>query len=129
MKPTVLLYNFNDTGRNRNITRALLPLNFRIRKVDKENYNQPIGYIAGVKGIDSVKNQYEGEELEDEMLVMAGMTSSQIDSLIMAFRKNGIPKVNCKAVLTETNQYWNAVDLYKELRLEHETMSNKGNKN
>ncbi|WP_099469426.1 DUF3783 domain-containing protein [Konateibacter massiliensis] len=125
MKPTVLLYNFNDTERNRKITLALMPLGFRLKKVMKENYNQPIGYIAGVKGIESIEEKYEGEELEDEMLIMVGLKSAQIDSLIAAFRKNGIPKVNCKAILTETNQYWNAIELYKELKLEHETMSKK----
>jgi len=63
------------------------------------------------------------------MLIMVGMTSSQIDGLIMAFRKNGISKVNCKAVLTETNQYWDALKLYQELKLEHDTLNNKGSQN
>lgn len=113
MKPSVLLYNFKDSVRNRKITLALMPLGLRLKKVEKENYNQPIGYIAGVKGIESLNETYMGEELEDEMLIMVGMTNAQIDGLIMAFRKNGIKKVNCKAVLTETNQYWDALTLYQ----------------
>lgn len=129
MKPTVLLYNFKDSVRNRKITLALMPLGLRLKKVEKENYNQPIGYIAGVKGIEPLNETHVGEELEDEMLIMVGMTSAQIDGLIMAFRKNGIPKVKCKAVLTETNQYWDALTLYKELKLEHDTLSNKGIQN
>lgn len=129
MKPTVLLYNFKDSVRNRKITLALMPLGFRLRKVEKENYNQPIGYIAGINEIEPVNETYEGEELEDEMLIMVGMTSAQIDSLIMAFRKNGIQKVNCKAVLTKTNQYWDALTLYQELKLEHETLNSKRNQN
>lgn len=127
MKPTVLLYNFNNPERNRKITLALMPLGFRLKKVDIADYYQQIGYVAGIKGMDAIEEKYEGENLEGEMLVMVGMTSAQIDKLIMAFKKNGIPKVNCKAVLTDTNQYWNAIDLYKELKLEHETLSKKEN--
>lgn len=125
MKPTVLLYNVNDVERIRKITFALMPLGYRLKKVSIEDYSQPLGYIAGVKEIEPVKDAYKGEELEGEMLVMVGMTNMQIDRLIMAFRKNGIPKIACKAVLTETNQYWNAIDLYKELKLEHDTLSNR----
>lgn len=125
MKPTVLLYNFNDAVRGRKISLALMPLGFRLKRVNKEDYSQPIGYIAGIKGVEPVKEVYKGEELDGEMLIMAGMTNAQIDNLIMAFRKKGISKVNCKAVLTQTNQYWNAIDLYKELKLEHESLSNK----
>lgn len=104
-----------------------MPLGFRLKKVDIADYYQQIGYVAGIKGMDAIEEKYKGENLEGEMLVMVGMTSAQIDKLIMAFKKNGIPKVNCKAVLTDTNQYWNAIDLYKELKLEHETLSKKEN--
>lgn len=128
MKPTVLLYNFKDSMRNRKITLALMPLGLRLKKVEKENYNQPIGYVAGIKGIEASNEVYKGEELEDEMLIMVGMKNAQIDALIMAFRKNGIPKVNYKAVLTDTNQYWDALKLYQELKLEHDTMNNIGSK-
>lgn len=124
MKPTVLLYNFNNDERRRKITLALMPLGYKLKRVSKEEYNQPLGYMAGIEGIEAVEGTYEGEELGGEMLIMVGMTSGQIDNLIMAFRKNGIPKVYCKAVLTKTNQNWNAIELYKELRLEHDTLYN-----
>ena len=125
MKPTVLLYNFNDTERRNKITLALMPLGYRLKKVSREDYIQPLGYMAGIEGIEPINETYDGEELASDMLIMVGMSSGQIDNLIMAFRKNGIPKVNCKAVLTKTNQHWNAIELYKELRLEHDTLNNR----
>lgn len=125
MKPTVLLYNFNDGDRNKQITLALMPLGFRLKKVGKEDYNQPLGYLAGLKEVSPVEGHYTGDELGGEMLIMVGMNSGQIDSLLQAFRKNGIPKVKCKAVLTSTNQHWNAIDLYDELKREHDTLNPK----
>jgi len=35
MKPTVLLYNFKDSMRNRKITLALMPLGLRLKEGEK----------------------------------------------------------------------------------------------
>ena len=72
MKETILLYHIADQDRLYAIQRALLPLGMRIRMVQKEEYLQPVGFLAGVKEIQPGKEQYEGEELEKEMMVMAG---------------------------------------------------------
>ena len=75
MKETILLYHIADRDRLHAIQRALLPLGMRIRMVQKEEYLQPVGFLAGVKEIQPGKEQYEGEELEKEMMVMAGLSS------------------------------------------------------
>ncbi|MGB4658833.1 MAG: DUF3783 domain-containing protein [Mobilitalea sp.] len=122
MKATVLLFNINEKVRLRTIASTLLPLGFQVKKVNREDYLQSIGYLAGSKSINSIEGIYDGSELEDEMIVMAGMGSHDIDRLIMAFRKAKLTPVNYKAMLTETNQYWDVLQLYKELEKEHEAM-------
>lgn len=124
MKPTVLLYNFNEAKRIKEVTVALMLLGFKIKKVEREDYNNPIGYVLGLEDIKPAEAPYEGEELDGEMLIMAGMNNKQIDSLLLSFKKRGIQKVKCKAVLTETNKHWDAISLYKELRREHEELNN-----
>jgi hypothetical protein len=124
---TVLLFNFTDKSRLDKILRAALLLKIRIKKVSREDYLQPMGYLAGKKDIAPVEEKYDGSQLEDEMLLMADMTNSQIDGLLQTFRKVGI-SIKLKAVLTENNQHWNALELFKELKSENEALG-KSDKN
>lgn len=122
MKETILLFHFSDKDRRNKLTRALLPLRMKIREVAREDYLQPVGYLAGEKEIAPVEEIYMGEELEGEMLLMAGLSSGQVDMVLKAIRKSGIGPVPYKAVLTASNQEWNAVKLFEEIRSEHEQM-------
>ena len=123
MKASVMLFNFIDKSRAQTIGRALLPLGIRITKINKEDYNQPLGYLAGVKEIESVEGKYEGEELQGEMMVLVGITGKMVDQVLLALRKSGIGRINHKAVLTLTNQYWNTIQLYEELVREHQEVT------
>lgn len=125
MKETILLYNFTDKERVRRVQQALLPLGFRLRAVDKKDYLKPIGVLAGVKGMEAEASEYDGPELEQEMTVMAGLSSIQIDAFIKNLRKIGVGKIDYKAVLTEENRNWDSLTLYQELQKEHEKMNQK----
>lgn len=123
MKASVMLFNFTDKSRAQTIGKALLPLGIRIMKVNKEDYNQPLGYLAAVKEIEAVEGKYDGEELQGEMMVMVGITGKMVDQVLLALRKSGIGRINHKAVLTLTNQYWSTIQLYEELVKEHEEVT------
>lgn len=123
MRPTILIFNIDDKVRFGNMIRALLPLGIRIRKIDKKEYLQPIGYLAGTKDIHPVEEEYSGKELEDEMMLMVVPSNSYIDKILLAFRKAKISSVSYKAILTETNKHWNALQLFEELKKEHEKMN------
>ena len=43
----------------------------KLRAVKKEEYLEPVGYLAGVKEITSCGEIYDGEDFEKEMMVMA----------------------------------------------------------
>ncbi|HIT90497.1 MAG TPA: DUF3783 domain-containing protein, partial [Candidatus Merdenecus merdavium] len=58
-----------------------------------------------------------------EMMVMKGLSSAKIDQIILQFRKNGIGKINLKAVITPSNQSWNSLELYEEIKKEHQEMT------
>lgn len=122
MRETVLLYNFNGE-RKKQLTKALLPLGFRLKAVAKEDYLKPVGFLAGLKDMEDNGSVYEGEEFQNEMMLMAGFTSVRIDTLIGALRKNGVGRINYKAVLTETNKNWDSASLFQELKKEHEYMT------
>lgn len=128
MKPTVLLYNFTDSKRKIKVQQALMPLGFRLRAVKKEEYGLPVGVLAGLKGLG--EDTFEEAPLKrvdfsDEMAVMAGFSSAQVDAFIYALRRKGIGRIDYKAVLTPYNMKWNSVQLYEELKKEHEAMMGK----
>ncbi len=119
MRELGLLFHF-EPERLSKMRRALLPLRFRVKAVERAYYAQTLGALAGVE--DSSDAPFDGEELPGEMLVMAGLTSSRMDQLLAALRKGGVGRIDCKAVLTETNRHWTPPALYTELRREHEAM-------
>lgn len=122
MRETILLFHFSEKDRRNRLTRALLPLRMKIREVERKDYLQPVGYLAGNKEISPVEEEYTGEELEGEMILMAGLSSSQVDAVLKAVRKSGIGPVPYKAVLTPDNQEWDAIKLFREIKSEHEQM-------
>lgn len=128
MKETVLLYNFNDKDRLMKIRQALLLLGFRIRTVGREDYGKPLGTLAGVKGMEELTEADQSgdglcSDFDDEMAVLAGLTSSQVDSFIRTLRKKGVGRIDYKAVLTSVNKDWDSVHLYHEIKKEHEAMT------
>lgn len=122
MRPVILLFHFSDKDRRNKLSRALLPLRMRIKEVVREDYLQPIGYLAGNKEIPQVEEVYQGEELEGEMILMAGLADVQVDMVLKAIRKSGIGPVPYKAVLTPANQNWSVRKLFEEIKSEHEQM-------
>lgn len=122
MKPTILLINFKDQQKLRKLKMALLPFKIRLKTVESQDYCQPVGYLAGVKKISKAEIPsalIPQEQLEKEMLVIAGITGNLFDQVLFTLRKAGTP-VDYKAVLTEHNQSWSCIQLYKELEKEHQ---------
>lgn len=118
----VLLYNLDGSERARKIKFVLIRMGVRIKNVKQEDYLKPIGALAGITGIESGDSVYDGPGFTEEMLVMKGFSDSQIDEMILRFRKEKLEKVDLKAVLTETNKTWDSITLYENLREEHEQM-------
>ena len=125
MRETILLIHFEDEERARKIKFMAMSLKMRIVQVKKDEYLQSVGYLAGVKGMEEKPEKYEGEELEKEMIVFAGLGKQKLDEMLKAMRKVGV-RVEYKAVLTETNCTWTVPELYQELAAEHEAMKSMG---
>lgn len=123
MKESILLYQFTDAERAAKVKKALLVRGFRLRVVKPEEYLEPVGLLAGDKSLPPSGKIYEGAGFEREMLVMAGLSSARIDTVIAALRKAGVGRVDYKAVLTPVNRTWDSLKLYREIAREHEAMS------
>ena len=124
MKELAMFYNFSDE-RFRKAKFALMPLKIQVKKVEKEDFNQPIGFLAGIKGVEPAAEKFDGNSFDEEMIVMHNFTNKTIDSLIKALNKCGVGRVPLKAVITPTSKDWDSLTLIKALKADHEEMLKK----
>lgn len=132
LKPTVLLYNFTDKRRRNQVNTFCAMHGIRVRIVEKEQYGRPVitlidkeaeALFAGIgeeSDANIRKERPEGEpaDFAEEMLVMCQI-GGQMNALLSYLRREKVI-VPLKAVLTPVNQFWSSVELYRELRKEHE---------
>lgn len=117
-----LLYNFAGTQKGRKIKFVLIRMGIRIKNIEKKDYLQPAGALAGVPGTLADQPEYEKEGFTEEMLVMYNFTEKQLDEMLLRFRKEKIPKIELKAVITPTNCNWNSLKLFEEIKKERQQM-------
>ncbi len=134
MREMILLFQFEDRTRKNKLMRALLPLRMKIKEVSWEDYGKPMGYLAGMKEfVEGNESDFPGaaqlnreevlhERLSGEMLVMAGLNGDRVDQVLRSLHKAGI-SIPYKAVLTSSNQSWDAWKLFAEVKQEHEMMT------
>ena len=96
-----------------------------LKLVAREQLLQPLGYLAGVPGVEPVEEAYTGEETQEEMLILCGFNRPDLDRLLSAIRKGKLQRVALKAALTPTNALWSGVKLQGELAQEHAYMHGK----
>ena len=119
MREMVLLINFQDKKKLANIRTILMTQKILGKQITKGSYAQPLGALVGIKTLEKKDAIYEGEELENEMMVFVNLPNSKLDYILEAMKKKGIPRVDHKAVLTPTNSGWTIPELYEELAKEH----------
>lgn len=119
MQKVILAFNFT-VERLQALRPLCLLLKARLRPVERQELLQPVGYLAGIKGIAPTAELYAGEEAKAELLLFCGLTRAELDRLLAAIRKSSLRQVALKAVLTPTNCSWNGLELQQELAQEHE---------
>ena len=101
---------------------VLLKLGIRVRIVEPEQYLQSIGFLAGNKAFAESPEAYDGAGFDEPMMVMAGFSERKLDLFLTEMRRKKVPPIALKAIVTTQNQAWNSLQLYRELKEEHEKM-------
>jgi hypothetical protein len=128
-KELVLYYQPDEEKQSGNDSKAaklkavLIRMGIRIRNVSSDQINQTVGYLAGMEGFEETAFEV-CSRVEEEILVMKNFSNRRVDELLLNLRRAGVPKVQLKAVITDTNCKWRFYDLYEELKQEHDAMSN-----
>lgn len=129
MREMVLLFHLSDRAKRRMVEMALLPLKVRLKYVSYEEYNQPLGVLAGNRDLPGVLGVYEGEELPAPFFVFSSLSGPRLDQVLRALRRCGAGPFPYKAVLTPTNQFWTVLQCFEEIKQEHEKMQEITKKN
>lgn len=116
--PMVLLYNL-DSPKGAKIRRMCLPLGLRARLVEPAEYGLTLTDLVEGK---APETPWEGEAFTDEVLLLVNCTGPLLDRFLQGFKRNKIPPVGLKAVLTPTNGGWTSLELQAELSREREAI-------
>ena len=94
-------------------------LGIRQRNVTGGEYNQKLGFLAGVDGFNKEPGTSVKGALSGEMLVFSGIDSDGVGAFLTAYKETGTAPVGLKAILTPHNVFWSVEQLYQELMKEH----------
>ena len=118
----LLLFNISESKATL-IKTVCDSLAIRVVKIYRPQYGETIGALAGLPAFPMTNVPYSGEDFTQEMMVICGLNSNELDVFLAAWRDAGIPPVWRKAALTPTNRQWTAARLYGELDREHRQMT------
>lgn len=121
MAPIILLYSV-PVELHREIEQLIKPLGFSCKKIARRRFLQSIGCHAGMSGFLQTADWYEGKDLPSPMLVFSGFSSRELDRFLAACKEKNLTGLDYRAVVTEHNVHWNALELYQELVQERESM-------
>lgn len=123
MKEMILLFHPPEKEQLLKMEMALFPLHVRLKRVDKGDYNQPLGVLAGRKDMTPAEGTYDGPELPSTMIVFCSLDDDRLNKALAALRRSGAGPFPYKAILTPTNSEWTAPDCFAEIKKEHEAMN------
>lgn len=121
MKQLILSYNLPAKHLSK-LRMAAMKLGVPVRPVEKREYLQSLGSFTGALG--TFESVYDGENFPEPMLVLCGFSQPMVSTFLSLLKASRLPAVPLKAVLTETNQGWNSLELREELKKEHEALKN-----
>lgn len=114
----VLLFHVNKE-KSSQISNLCKELGLQVITVEKKQYNESLGALAGIQGFSPAHKSYSDAEFPMEMMVFSGFPSKELDSFLAFWHTRGIAPIPLKAILTPHNVFWTARELYGELMKEH----------
>lgn len=129
VKETVLYYSPEKRPYISKLKGVMVQMGIRIKNVSPDQVLEQVGTLAGIRGFEKETAEHEdfGDVKElpvipEEVLVMHHFTGRRIDEFLANLRKAGVPKIQLKAIITETNCRWTFYHLYEEISAEHAEM-------
>ena len=126
MKEMILYYAPENTPHTSLLRGVMAQMGIKVKNLTPERCIQRIGYLVGMDGVEKreVSDGFRkyAPVMNEEMLVISVFWEERLEELLDKLKKEGVPKINLKAVVTETNAGWTVYQLYEQLREEHAQM-------
>ena len=129
MRETLFFFGVNDDEFRRELRTALLPHDFRLKYIGEEDYDTPIGTIAGMSDEDlatardlAVEKTPEAGEITEPLLVFVALTNKRLETALAAMRERKV-SIPSKAMLTLTNSAWTPRELFTEIQKERKAIA------
>lgn len=120
---SVLLFLHGNGEREMKIKALMVRQGIRMKLVSEEMQGQTVGYLFNFPDFSEQTEEETNIPFDEDIMILKGFSRESMNELFEGFRKNGISKINLKAVVTEHNLSWKLRDLYEELKKEHKEMS------
>ncbi len=121
MKKMILLYSYPNEI-HKKIADICLACEIECKKIPKKRFLQTIGNHTGAPGHEGTGEIYEGNDIAEPVMLIAGMSGRELDRILDTLKDLGVPSVGVKAVVTSHNISWTILDLYEELVRERAAM-------
>lgn len=121
MDRKLLLFEFQTLPEIMAVNKAASIVNAEVISVPRKHYNKTLKELLERQMDDKNGDTWTGGPLGGRMIVLCGV-EEYLEVLLPAFAAAGVGRDCLKAVLTPSNQSWNAVRLYRELHRERQEM-------
>lgn len=142
-KETILIYRMDGTEEGQKLKKTAASMGIRCRVIEPDQVSRPLGELLHIPGYELVAQSFgqnmeggmaemagEAEEkrpadpadMTEPAMIMQGFTQSRLDEFLKGLKRNGMPRIDLKAVVTPYNIGWRFADLYKELEAEREAV-------
>lgn len=123
MNQAILLLFQIQSQKAKQLHQVCNKLHIKTKIVNPTDYNQSLGYLAGIQGFSRGNKPHAPKTVSGEMLLFSGINSELLDCFLSECKASLIPPTPLKAILTMHNIFWTPEELYQELSAEHSRMS------
>lgn len=122
VQETVLLYYPKKPKYLPKIKSIFVQLDIKFRILDASCASQKIGYLTGRAGFEKNSSGIPFTKISQPVMVMDHFSGVRMDVLFSYLKRAGIPSIDLKAIMTDTNADWTFFELYQEIAKEHARM-------
>lgn len=120
----VLLFHLPaDSEKGRLVRQAIGALRIHAVDIRPDQLSQTVGYCAGLHGFGPNDHPAPTDPVDEEALIMSGLSDEKINRLLGLLRKTGAAPIGLMAVVTEHNRAWPMSMLITELIRERRVMA------
>lgn len=121
MRELALLYNFKDKSQAGAVKKAFCLAKIPVKVIPEQKYGMTLEAL--VNNESGQPPEEPVRKLDGQIIVFAGLSERKLYMVLDLIRNDSrCGKIPYKAILTKTNQKWDAFTLLEELKKEHAAM-------